>query len=134
MANAYMYQAAFLCEKCAQKVIEATPENDRPECICDYGHRAHFRAQCYHDCPCFTYEPDEATYDSGDFPKGPFPDGGGESDSPTHCDHCGVFLENPLTSDGVDYVRYYVEDGPPSMRDAALDNLWRTFYADQLTA
>ena len=42
---------------------------------------------------------------NGDPPKGPFPDGGGEADSPQHCGTCGVFLENPLTTDGEDYVR-----------------------------
>ena len=31
--------------------------------------------------------------------------GGGESDTPQHCDDCDVFLENPLTDDGNEYVR-----------------------------
>lgn len=35
---------------------------------------------------------------------GPYPDGGGEADTPQHCDSCGVFLENPLTADGRSYV------------------------------
>lgn len=43
--------------------------------------------------------------DSDRFPQGPFPDGGGEADTPQHCDYCGVFLENPLTADGDTYVR-----------------------------
>ena len=34
----------------------------------------------------------------------PYPDGGGESDRPQSCDTCHRFLENPLTSYGVQYV------------------------------
>ncbi|KKL11925.1 hypothetical protein LCGC14_2540860, partial [marine sediment metagenome] len=34
----------------------------------------------------------------------PYLDGGGEADTPQHCDHCSVFLENPLTGDGYAYV------------------------------
>src|ERR1035437_2794957 len=47
----------------------------------------------------------EDTGDSGDFPQGPYADGGGESDSPQHCRECSLFLENPLTGDGVEYVK-----------------------------
>jgi hypothetical protein len=50
----------------------------------------------------------EGTPDDGDsmkFPQGPFPEGGGEADTPQHCGGCGVFLGNPLTPDGVEYVR-----------------------------
>jgi hypothetical protein len=46
----------------------------------------------------------EHSYDSDDFPKGPYVEGGGESDTPQHCDQCGKFLANPLTSDGEQYV------------------------------
>ena len=42
---------------------------------------------------------DESDYDSDDLSKGPYPDDGGEADTPRHCDTCGVFLENPLTAD-----------------------------------
>lgn len=35
---------------------------------------------------------------------GPFLDGGGEADTPQHCAHCGVYLDNPWTQDCVDYV------------------------------
>lgn len=33
-----------------------------------------------------------------------YSDGGGESDTPQHCNECGIPLENPLTSEGVEYV------------------------------
>lgn len=32
-------------------------------------------------------------------------DGGGEADCPNHCSGCNAFLENPLTSEGEEYVR-----------------------------
>ena len=39
------------------------------------------------------------------YPQGPYGDGGGDADTPNHCDDCDVFLENPLTEDGNEYVR-----------------------------
>lgn len=48
---------------------------------------------------------DESSYDSDAFPKGPYPNGGGEADTPQHCDDTGEFLENPLTPVGDAYVR-----------------------------
>lgn len=59
---------------------------------------------------------DETSYDSDDFPKGPYPDGGGEADYFAHCGNpeCSEFLANPLTSDGMKNVaesfREYVRD------------------------
>jgi hypothetical protein len=91
--DAYVFQAALLCEDCARAVKAQTrpPEGVDPD------------------------NPDESLYDSGDYPKGPYPDGGGEADSPQHCDTCHQFLDNPLTGDGETYVRdafmEYVETG-----------------------
>ena len=80
--NVYMYQAALVCEPCGKQAMdELTAQGLAPE---DTG--------------------DEYSYDSDNFPKGPYPDGGGESDAPEHCDGCGLWLENPLTRDGEDYV------------------------------
>ena len=45
------------------------------------------------------------TGDSDAYPQGPYSDGGGEADSPQHCDTCGVHLDNPLTPDGESYVQ-----------------------------
>lgn len=67
---------------------------------------------------------DERTYDSDEFPKGPYPDDA-ESDTPEHCgshEHCldptmigdfvaGHFFENDLTTDGVEYVKQALADG-----------------------
>lgn len=101
--NVYMYQAALYCESCGDTIREdlaGTPEE--PE------------------------DPsDEDSYDSDEYPKGPFEDGGGEADSPQHCDACGAFLENPLTDDGRAYVRDLLSrpGGNPDVRA-----LWARFY------
>ena len=86
--NAYIYQAALLCEECGCEVCaELKSAGKRP--------------------PDYT---DESTYDSDDYPKGPYPDGGGEADCPQCCHNCGIPLENPLTSDGIGYVIEVVHD------------------------
>ena len=54
-----------------------------------------------------------------------YPDGGGEADSPHHCDACGTFLENPLTPDGEAYVRQQMTAGG---RPGVLAE-WREFYS-----
>ena len=72
--DAYIYQAALLCEDCGEaKRVELTKAGKAPA------------------------DPeDEYSYDSDDFPKGPYPDGGGESDYEEHCDSCGTELDNPV--------------------------------------
>lgn len=72
---------------------------------------------------------DESSYDSDDFPKGPFADGGGEADAPQHCACCGVFLENPLTRAGVAYVRELLSEGSGNL---AVLETWRDFYRDEM--
>jgi hypothetical protein len=97
--DAYLYRSALYCEDCAQQIKDAL------------GYR--FEGVSEYD------------YDSDEYPKGPFSDGGGESDTPGHCDRCGVFLENPLTSDGYTYVRQAVSEAtgnPEVLRE------WREFY------
>jgi hypothetical protein len=80
--KAYIYRAAFLCEDCAgrekDKLINAWAQGDFPS--------------------------ESAMQDSDVYPQGPYSDGGGEADSPQHCDHCDIFLQNPLTEDGRNYV------------------------------
>jgi len=78
-------------------------------------------------------DPDnESTYDSDDFPKGPYPNGGGEADTPQHCARYGTFLENPLTEDGSAYVKSafkaYAEDG---RGDRATLALWQEAYINE---
>jgi hypothetical protein len=78
----------------------------------------------------------ESDYDSHDLPKGPYADGGGEADTPQHCDGCGQFLENPLTGDGLIYVEDAIRD---SLRTKTLSGAtnnavvdWAKFYKDEL--
>jgi hypothetical protein len=62
--------------------------------------------------------------DSNYYPQGPHGKGGGEADSPQHCDHCQTFLENPLTSDGEAYVREAVASG-----NGVNIEEWREYYS-----
>ena len=75
--NAYIYNADIYCEDCGADL------------------RAELRSKVKRD----------DRDDSDSWPQGPFADGGGEADCPRHCGHCGCFLENPLTTHGVEYVR-----------------------------
>lgn len=86
--NAYIYCADLLCPDCA---------------IVTMNHLRH-EGKAPEDWK------DENSFDSDDYPKGPYPDGGGESDSPCHCGACGVPLENPLTSDGILYVLSAIQE------------------------
>jgi hypothetical protein len=72
--DAFMYQAALYCAPCGEKIRRRlTAEGRAP-----------------------SDSSDEYSYDSDDFPKGPYPDGGGEADSAQTCEACGVALENPV--------------------------------------
>lgn len=65
--------------------------------------------------------------DSDFYPVGPFSDGGGEADAPQHCDKCDLFLENPLTDEGIEYVREALADG-----EGACLAEWEEFYKHEL--
>ena len=100
---AYTYKAALLCEACAAMVC--------------------------HDIRDGIVPGDLDSADSDEAPQGPYANGGGEADSPQHCDHCNAFLENPLTTDGVEYVENAIArlefHGKPVSGPAAQ---WRAFY------
>jgi hypothetical protein len=70
---------------------------------------------------------DESSYDSDEYPKGPFSDGGGESDSPQHCGECHVALGNDLTTAGVKYVLEALSEYPGSGDASVMDG-----WAEQL--
>jgi hypothetical protein len=81
LMKVFMYRAALHCETCGGKIKDQLNQaGKQPEDI-----------------------DNEYSYDSDDYPKGPYSDGGGEADCPQYCDTCGIFLENPLTHDGIDY-------------------------------
>lgn len=129
--NVYMYRAALYCEDCGERIRR--------------GLRSLGRAPADPD--------DEHTYDSDDYPKGPYADGGGESDTVEHCDahdacinalrvrardpytgkrrtyRVGAWLENPLTEHGVEYVRHAIREPRGLMR-----RRWARWYAKELSA
>jgi hypothetical protein len=103
--NVFMYCAALLCGDCGEKAVE--------NCV------------------------DRSIVDNGDpdtYPQGPYPEGGGEADTPNHCDDCDVFLENSLTEDGQAYVResyaWERETTNPSKSRNAIENTqrWANYY------
>lgn len=96
--DVYIYRAELHCSTCAESIrARATlPSN-----------------------------PDESSYDSDEWPKGPFGNGGGEADYPQHCGSCGRFLKNPLTPDGRAYLDETLAAGGG---DAATLALWAAFY------
>jgi len=87
---AYVFQAEFVCQDCAIPIIESLGES---------------------------FEPSEF-HDSNDVPQGPYDMQFQESDSPDHCGKCGLFLENPLTTDGYNYIQDM----------ESIPDEWATFY------
>jgi hypothetical protein len=78
--DAYIYDADIYCEGCADEIKQRLDAPESPD--------------------------DESTYDSGDYPKGPYANGGGESDYPQVCGGCGEALDNPvIVSDDPDRVQ-----------------------------
>lgn len=57
--NVYIYQADLYCEDCGEEICEQLKEV-APEIVPE--------------------NPEDELYDSDDYPKGPYPDGGGEAD------------------------------------------------------
>jgi hypothetical protein len=95
--DAYLYKAALWCGPC---IIEAlVAERKAPPGAIDLP-----PAEALEQIVSANGYTSESDYDSDDLPTGPYADGGGEADTPHHCDACGQFLENPLTSDGLIYV------------------------------
>jgi hypothetical protein len=99
MMDVYMYQAALICDKCAMEAMMDIAMVSLPLTSID---------------------------DSDEFPQGPIPDGGGEADYPQHCDNCDIFLENPLTTDGFDYVceAIHYNVGDPEVLSEWQDYYW----------
>lgn len=100
--EAYVYRAALLCQACGESM----------------------KARLYKKGPLGS-----GRTDSDHYPQGPYSDGGGEADGPNHCDHCGVFLENPLTVDGFAYVQEAVNEAQKSKQSGSVALAqWALFY------
>lgn len=107
--DVYVFSGALYCEACGHGIAEDLAARGR-----------------------------EDTGDSDDFPQGPYPDGGGEADTPQHCDdgpdclesqevdgrRVGTFLGNPLTREGYAYVAETAEREPSN----PVVHLWLDFY------
>ena len=120
----YIYAADIYCEDCGEAIREGITKEGRGT----------FGFYTGPDDP-----EDERSYDSDEFPKGPYPDGGGEADSPQHCGagpEChnaielsdgtkiGAWLENELTAEGVVYVKEAIQEG------GEVAEMWAEFYCD----
>ncbi len=103
--DAYVYQAALLCADCGEQ--EALDKFGMTPADANIGEE----------------------YTSDECPQGPYPDGGGEADSPQHCDTCHVFLQNPLTGDGHGYVLTALGVALRGDGDLEVVNNWIRFYA-----
>lgn len=110
--NCYIYQGGLYCEDCGQDI----------------------RKRLKQGLDSYVDVANESSYDSDDYPKGPLPNGGGESDIPQHCDSgddclngiilqdgrkVGCFLENPLTADGYHFL---------NSCDSEVADIWKEFY------
>jgi len=94
----YMYESALFCERCGEAIRAKLDESEKVQ-------KLFLEIAARRNCSAACAREHESEYDSDEYPKGPYPHGGGEADTPQHCDACHVFLENPLTEDGVRYVR-----------------------------
>ena len=71
----------------------------------------------------------EGIEDEGDTDSYPQYANSSEADSPQHCDHCGEFLENDLTGDGVEYVKGLIAQWHSNSRgDEEILRQWAEFY------
>ena len=124
----YVFQAALWCEDC--------------------GLAIRHRLLAAHQGP--RHPDDESSYDSDRFPKGPYPDGGGESDVVEHCAgmgdclnrqlvgtlrdgrpwYVGVWLENELTTEGLKQLAAELRTRPTN----PVIQQHGAWYADQLQA
>lgn len=120
--KAYTYQADVYCEDCGLDICRRLTAEDK--------------------APAHPF--DESTYDSDEFPKGPYEESECESDCPQHCgggSDCvnalevdlgykvGAWLENPLTAAGVHYVVEAVREGT-----GCLAAFWADVYSEEIKA
>jgi len=109
--DTYIYSADMYCSSCGEKIRQDIDAERKEKGL-----------------PPIDRDDDTQT-DSDDYPKGPYSDGGGESDSPQHCGSCDEFLENPLTGDGVAYVAESIIDAIGKCRwDSIAITVWAEYY------
>lgn len=107
---AYVYQAALICGDCANKIRDIVGDGESP------AMRAIRESE-----------------DSNVYPQFASRDGGGEADTPQHCDHCGVHLENPLTSEGYKYIAEKFVDARVEGKLSDILRTWWNYYGSDHT-
>ena len=127
--DAYIYKTGLWCGPCIVKALVAA-RKAAPGAI---GMSPAEVLQQIASANGFTCESD---YDSDDLPKGPIAEGGGEADTPRHCEGCEQFLANPLTGDGLIWVEDAIRECLTTRKAAAATtdtvNEWADFYKDEL--
>jgi hypothetical protein len=112
MSDVYMYAAALYCDDCGEAIRARLTAEGKAPADAD----------------------DESSYDSDEFPKGPYSDGGGEADTAQHCDGCQAFLENALTGDGYADVKGRIEHALCAGEfDSIAVTEWLQFYDIKLS-
>ena len=127
--DVYMFQGSLCCEDCGEDIrARLRKEGKAPE-----------------------DEDDEGSFDSDEFPKGPYSDGGGESDSVQHCDsggEClnaiklpcgskiGAWLGNDLTGEGDRWLAESIRESifKDDAHGRQVNRLWRLKYSDPLSS
>ena len=126
--DAYIYRADLWCGPCVIKALVAARK--APGAI-DMS-----PAEALQQIVSANGFTSESNYDSDDLPKGLIAEGGGEADTPRHCEGCGQFLANPLTTDGLIWVEDAVRDYLTTRKAATAitDTVseWADFYKDEL--
>jgi hypothetical protein len=127
--DVYLYKAALWCGPCIIKTLVA--ERKAAPGAIDM-----LPAEALEQIVSANGFTSESDYDSGDPPKGPYADGGGEADTPQHCDGCAQFLGNPLTGDGLIYVEDALRRCLATKKLSSVTNNafvhWAEFYKDEL--
>src|SRR6516162_185945 len=127
--DAYIYKTGLWCGPCIVKALVAA-RKAAPGAI---GMSPAEVLQQIASANGFTCESD---YDSDDLPKGPIAEGGGEADTPRHCEACRRFLANPLTGDGLIWVEDAIRDWLTTRKATATTtdtlNERADFYKDEL--
>jgi len=99
--DTYAYNADLYCSTCANGVIQANLQDK-------LGYSDNGDSDCW---PQYV----------GD-------SGGGEADSPQHCGNCSMFLENPLTSDGENYLKEMIAEGSTNGIQDLIHAEWKQYY------
>ena len=60
------------------------------------------------------------------------PMGISETDTPQHCELCGSLIFEPLTTDGIEYVREVINNPGPLSRRSEVVECWAKAYSDYL--